>query len=315
MPLLPYLGNTDDTENWSSLQIYSFAICTYLILFIFMIAIFISLDNLGKFMKSSEARPHPLFFFYIWIFLDLGSNAVWLLYNVKVADNDSDLMLVLFLPATFRAMLGIEQIWLMIELIVRMNLSKSMLENPESSISEYINRQRRCVTIGRVAVNVINIIFVISICAVCLSIRSKDSDLSKKKIQALSVCFDSLFAVLFCALTIVVLVLIRKLRVNNRALLPNPNSKDGNYFRIEINTLSFILIFFAISYLLRVVYDSIEGFEESGHKYYIYIAGLICCIPFDLLPVFIVLCFHRRNLKQVKNWTFLTSIETDLESP
>lgn len=55
--------------------------------------------------------------YYLWIMLDLLSNIVWLLMNVK-NDVTAEPMIT-FLPATFKILLGMEQIWLMVELIAQ----------------------------------------------------------------------------------------------------------------------------------------------------------------------------------------------------
>ena len=55
-----------------------------------------------------------MFAFYFWIMLDFLTNIIWLILAVK-----SDLLpLVFYLPATFKVLVGTEQIWLMLELIV-----------------------------------------------------------------------------------------------------------------------------------------------------------------------------------------------------
>ena len=45
MPLLPDLGQTEDTENWSSTQKWSFAICTYLIIILLAAVLVLALMN------------------------------------------------------------------------------------------------------------------------------------------------------------------------------------------------------------------------------------------------------------------------------
>ena len=59
-------------------------------------------------------------------------NIVWLLFNVQVADDDVDSSLIIFMPATFRIVLGIEQIWLLVELIERINKSAKMLADSDN---------------------------------------------------------------------------------------------------------------------------------------------------------------------------------------
>ena len=57
-----------------------------------------------------------------------------------------------------------------------------------------------------------------------------------------------------------------------------------------------IMIFFSMSYLLRVIYDIGVGFHDVGHSFGIYMISAWSGVPFDLMPITIVLLFHRRNL-------------------
>ena len=53
---------------------------------------------------------------YLWIIGDFIVNIVWLIYSVESAYKP--MTFVVYMPATFKVLIGIEQIWLMIELIV-----------------------------------------------------------------------------------------------------------------------------------------------------------------------------------------------------
>ena len=57
-----------------------------------------------------------MFAFYLWIMLDFLTNILWLILAVE--SNYNTIPLVIYLPATFKVLLGTEQIWLMLELIV-----------------------------------------------------------------------------------------------------------------------------------------------------------------------------------------------------
>ena len=109
---------------------------------------------------------------------------------------------------------------------------------------------------------------------------------------------DSLFAALFIGLTTVMVMVILKLRANNRALLQGGNAFDKNYFKSEINALSFILFFFSVSYLLRVIFDTWIGFEMRFTSFTVYVLVIFVSIPTDLLPIALILNFHRRCISQ-----------------
>ena len=117
MALLPCLGETDDTENWTSVQIWSFAICTYLIITLFFITMLIATCNFITFVIRGDKCQiaHPLFGFYVFVILCLITNIVYSIYLVR--QYDEWLLEVLSLPAIFKVLSGIEQMWMMLELI------------------------------------------------------------------------------------------------------------------------------------------------------------------------------------------------------
>ena len=57
-----------------------------------------------------------MFAFYFWIMLDYLTNIIWLILSVKIYPDS--MPLVYYLPPTFKVLVGTEQIWLMLELIV-----------------------------------------------------------------------------------------------------------------------------------------------------------------------------------------------------
>ena len=57
-----------------------------------------------------------MFAFYMWIMLDLLTNILWLLLSIKMREDP--MPLVMYLPATFKILVGTEQIWHMLELII-----------------------------------------------------------------------------------------------------------------------------------------------------------------------------------------------------
>ena len=85
MPLLPDLGQTKDTENWSSTQKWSFAICTYLIITLYIITTAVAMHNFIVFViKGRKCHiAEPLFGFYVLAMLTLVADSVYSLFIVK----------------------------------------------------------------------------------------------------------------------------------------------------------------------------------------------------------------------------------------
>ena len=69
--------------------------------------------------------------FYIWIILDLISNITWLIFSIRSVQYP--MTFIVFMPATFKVLVGLEQIWLMIELIVQINVAKVILQGADES--------------------------------------------------------------------------------------------------------------------------------------------------------------------------------------
>ena len=116
MRLVPYLGETADTKNWTDSQIRLFAICHYTVVALFLIAISIALNNFVKLVvRDHECRlTSPLLVFYILTLLALISDIV---YIILIVPSLEDWMpFVDQTPPTFRFLSGVEQIWMMIEL-------------------------------------------------------------------------------------------------------------------------------------------------------------------------------------------------------
>ena len=110
--------------------------------------------------------------------------------------------------------------------------------------------------------------------------------------------FSIIFSLLFFSLISTVIVLIRKLRSNNRIFGNLGDEKDSeNLFAKEINSLTVILVSFSLSYLLREVYDVAIWFKiENENTFAAYTLRLVASIPFDLAPIYVLLWLHRKNL-------------------
>ena len=108
MPLLPYLGKTEDTK-WTKAQSISFVILTYAIALAFCAGLCLAIRNLRQFIlgyRSNSRCGHPMLFFYLWIVLDFIANIVWAI--MAVGANHLQIVFLFFLPGTFKVLIGIE---------------------------------------------------------------------------------------------------------------------------------------------------------------------------------------------------------------
>ena len=108
MALLPYLGETDDTKNWSELQLNTFAASTYLIIALYTFTTVIAMHNFVVFVVQGDRcqAMQPLFGFYVLSICCLMTDIFLSIYLVKTYENCMILLLVL--PAIFKFLSGIE---------------------------------------------------------------------------------------------------------------------------------------------------------------------------------------------------------------
>ena len=144
---------------------------------------------------------------------------------------------------------------------------------------------------------IIDALFLTSMVTVCVYAKvGIESDEVRNKYFTLTYYFNAcLFGILFIALALAVIFLIRLLWRRNKQVQQN----DKNIFRKEICTLVIILILFCQSYALRCIFD----LDESKHEvssFSLLMSRLALVIPFSLLPFSAMFLLHRRNLKASK---------------
>ena len=143
MVLLPKLGETDDSDSWTNEQKAIYACLSYLIILGFLMGLVLAMLNLVQFLMTvrGKCKNHPMLLFYIWIIFDFIWNILWLIYSVKASDYSVAMTFIIYMPATFKILIGIEQIWLMIELIVQIDVAKVILNGSGGSIIETDSRE------------------------------------------------------------------------------------------------------------------------------------------------------------------------------
>jgi len=180
MSFIPYLGQTDDTKKWTDSEIRSFAIWTYLLIALFLIATGIALHNFVKLVARGDecGLTSPLFVFYILTLLALISNIV---YGILIVRNfDTWMPFVDQSVPTFRILSGVEQIWMMIELTLQVNVEIDSYRTKNNFNTERINFERISLWIkrGRIVILLFILIFIVGMTIVCaiFKVRSDASN-------------------------------------------------------------------------------------------------------------------------------------------
>lgn len=119
--LLPYLGKTPETETWTSTQLITFASVSYAMVALYAALIILAASNFKQFFISNaeQMKGSPLLVFYLLAVFCLVSDIVYSIFIVEIEVND--MPIVFFLPPTLKVSLGFEQLWMMIELSMRVN--------------------------------------------------------------------------------------------------------------------------------------------------------------------------------------------------
>ena len=90
MPWLPDLGETPETETWSSSQKQSYVILTYTMILMYAFLLALALCNFFQFVFRTADRcqaSHPLLVFYILVFGCLITDIFYSVLAVKVSEN------------------------------------------------------------------------------------------------------------------------------------------------------------------------------------------------------------------------------------
>ena len=136
MPALPYLRHIEEdptkyrssvTAEWTHDQIAAFVFLTYTIIFGFAALIVLAVMNMWHFVvvNGKCKVSHPLFVFYILAILSLLSAIGYTIMFVELYCVNWPF--ILLSPICFKCMLGIEQVWMMVALIIRINKGLNVL--------------------------------------------------------------------------------------------------------------------------------------------------------------------------------------------
>ena len=205
-------------------------------------------------------------------------------------------------------MIGVDQLWMMVEFIFHIAESiriatKYSSGQPHQSmnsrdkllrVSRLIKRGRKFVT-AFIALSTIALIIV-------LSVRVSDTEQeyeSDMKVYTILYCTN--FTLLFVGLTLAVITLSRKLR-QKQQVLQDLYGESTSVIK-ELWVLFVIMTVFNLSYIVRVMYilwpvaenESVYDVEEFKGLMVSQVVG----IPFDIIPIAVILVLHRRNLRVI----------------
>ncbi len=135
------------------------------------------------------------------------------------------------------------------------------------------------------------------IIACILARDGKDSEI-ETFVGSLSIFFACSFIIEFVTLTALVGLLTYFLSKKKRVIHKGASRRN---FKKGMCILVTILLIFSSSYLLRVLNDFyVIGPTPDASMYHLMMYTVMLAVPYDLIPLLLVLCLHRRNLKAYK---------------
>ena len=116
-----------------------------------------------------------------------------------------------------------------------------------------------------------------------------------------------LYSFLFIGLFISVLLLNHYMKAKNRMInaldVGGSNDSPAPGRDYEKCTIIAILMIFDLSYALKVFYDTNLILDNTNFSnFVIYMISLLSGLPFDIVPIILILVLHRRNFKKVENF-------------
>ena len=138
------------------------------------------------------------------------------------------------------------------------------------------------------------------------NITRKDANVYVPALQLLS------FTLLTTSISVLLYLLCKQQRFFNR--MSGLAGYQADQMRKEFRTLIIVLVVFDTSYLLRAVYDRwIIDYTKDDPNIFFPISITIS-VFFDLIPLLLVLSYHRRNFKQNNEKLKVRMEDADLES-
>ena len=205
--------------------------------------------------------------------------------------------MIFFMPPTFKLLSGVEQIWMMVELSLHLKVEidayirnrdnvhteNSMVKN----ISVHIKR-------GRILILILNILVIVIMAAISAVSAQQSTGIMDDIFKKVSWSFACLFVLEFAGISALVGILTHYLYKKKKVMHRGKSSKN---FKRGICALVTIVLIFGLSFLIRVLNDFYVidvSYADSNYRSMTY--DELLGIPFDILPIMLIFCLHRKNL-------------------
>lgn len=212
MPEIPYLRETPLTQTWTDTEAIVFTATSYTMVGLYAtLLVFAGINSKQFFISNSKLmRSSPLLVFYLLILCCLLADMIYSVLIVAIEVN-SDPM-VMLLPATFKVALGFEQLWIMIELSMRVNCVICAMKAGHNSVEEETTDDVLSGCILCMRRIVMALIFAFLLTVLVWSLIAADSAALDEFVFSISpYVYGAIFAFLCVSLLITTVVLARRL--------------------------------------------------------------------------------------------------------
>ena len=229
--LIPSLGETEDTEDWSPIQVKSFIACSYLILCAYLTVLILAMTNFFQFIitkaKSqsghtpSQVYNHPLMVFYILVALCMITDMLFSVFIVEMELSYSPFLT--YMPPTWKVLIGLDQIWMIIEFIFHLKFSIKVAQGVSPTGKNRYNSLRlnekthqkqteNIIRTGRCIITLVIIVIVITMTGLCISNLGGSEDEFEAELRGFGIIFIMAFSMLFVGLLVTVILLRKSMR-------------------------------------------------------------------------------------------------------
>mmetsp|Transcript_6093 Transcript_6093/g.7297 ORF Transcript_6093/g.7297 Transcript_6093/m.7297 type:complete len:202 (-) Transcript_6093:544-1149(-) len=197
-------------------------------------------------------------------------------------------------------LLGVEQIWMMLELTLRIRQLNFQVQGKQTSTGSRWTAEKT-IKCGRLAVIFIEILTLLASVGIVthmilvydLSSSTKNAkDRTNKIDDFMGHYFSAFFSFLLICLTAAVITLIYNLK--QKGLLMGTEGDNSEGMKQETRQIGVILATISLSFGIELIWDIFFSCE-SGISYANYMLWQNSAVLFVILPIFAILCLHRKN--------------------
>ena len=174
----------------------------------------------------------------------------------------------------------------------------------------------RLIRVGRIFITLFIVLFSLTMIAVCATkVGETEEDFIDEDLHKFEVMAYVIYSFLFIGLFISVIILARYMRAKKQMIENLDTMSERTIKDDESCAIISILMIFDLSFALKIVYDTnlfIDNIQMS--QFSIYLVSLLSCIPFDILPITLILILHRKNFQKASNYETITEVRTTYNS-